>query len=300
MTMRQGQEDENLPSVDGELVLDDLQLYEPDHAVSPAPGTIPAVAEALNEIRPAMETARRQGSKRAAALLEGLTLSKLVDQWIEADKEWQSNQKAQPKLDGPEELKRKRDVHRLTWCSPQYETSIFQTLTAFWERNPPKAIVGGDGRLTISAEPRLLLNREGLRQDAQTRAIWTFQRLLQSPERDLLSRCDGCKRFLVRARAPRRGISVEHGTFCLKCKGLGGARRTVASRERRKRQMIESAAELWPKWKPKAKYGKRSKWVAEMMNRKQCTSRTLITGKWVTQNQPEIEAEAEGRNHAKS
>jgi hypothetical protein len=68
-----------------------------------------------------------------------------------------------------------------------------------------------------------------------------------------------------------------------------------STRENRKKQLVELAAELWTKWKPIAQYGDRSKWVAERMNKKQRTLGTFITGKWVTQHQEEIKAEAERR-----
>ena len=291
---RQEWEDPYFPPVDGRLFLDDLPLSDPDDAVgvhSAAPRSIEAyVVRALNQIGPTIASLHRQGSARATALMAfDSTLRELVDQWLEAGKQWHIQQGLQRKRNDPEG-RLKRDAWRLTWHTPEYLVSIFQTLTQFWERNPIRGIVGADGRLTACSEPTPLLHRKNLSQDARNRAIWIFQIFLQSRKRELLSRCEGCKKYFVRARAPKQEVSLKHGTFCRKCKGLGGARRTLASREQKKRVIIELAADLWIKWK-QTHHGERSKWVARKLNEKLPHWAAPITGRWVTQNQAAIEAE---------
>ena len=242
------------------------------------------VARALNEIGPAFSARAREGSERAAALLEfDNTLRSLTDQWIDSGKDRQDAIVDEP--------------HRRTilWCSTRFPEPIFETLRMFWERNRPRVIVGSDGRSTLRPEPKAFLNPEDLSLEARERAIYCFQRLLDSPIRERLCRCDGCRAYFVRARTPKRNTPMFRGVFCPNCKGKGSVQRMNSTRENRKKQLVELAAELWTKWKPIAQYGDRSKWVAERMNKKQRTLGTFITGKWVTQHQEEIKAEAERR-----
>jgi hypothetical protein len=131
-------------------------------------------------------------------------------------------------------------------------------------------------------------------------AISEFQKFLESSFPQRLFKCDGCRTYFVRARAPRKETPIYHGTFCEDCKHKGGARRTDSTRKQRKAQMIEWAAEYWPKWTERR--GVRSEWVAEQVNEwieGQPINWGTIKGNWVTWHQAEIEAVVEGKNHAK-
>jgi hypothetical protein len=282
------QEEEDLPEADGTMVLDDLPLADAarsDAATAPRDSAA-FVACALNEMAPRIETVRRQGSKRAAALSEfGKTLRRLVNQWLDSGKD--------NGIDEPQQ----RDI---LWRSSQYPEPIFTTLITFWERNRPRAIVGRDGRFTLELEPKPWLNPKQLSENAHDRAIWVFQQFLQSRQRDLLSRCDFCQRYFVRARKPKKDMPIKRGTFCENCKGIGGARRTVASREQRKKEMVGRAADCWLKWKPR--HGKQEEWIAKQVNRELDKHHRIhdpITRKWVTQNKKSIKAEVKRRNDAK-
>lgn len=154
-----------------------------------------------------------------------------------------------------------------------------------------------DGRLRIYATLRSHGNQE---QDAFDAAALLFILLLDSPGRARLARCDDCGTYFLRRRTPKKDTPIKRGSFCPEHKGKGSAKRTEKSRESRKNELIKRAADLWLKWKPARRYGKRSVWVADMVNQDLPDGAEAITGKWVTQNQQKIEAEAEGRNHAKS
>lgn len=143
-------------------------------------------------------------------------------------------------------------------------------------------------------QPALAVAAQLLSRDSNNRAVFLFQSLLDSPARWKLFRCEGCNRYFLRVRTPKRNAAVQGGCFCVDCKGQGGAKRTAMSRGRRKEQLIEHAAKCWPKWK--SELGERSKWVAARVNEKAGTL-TSITGKWITQHQLEIEARS-GRNDA--
>jgi hypothetical protein len=243
------------------------------------------IAKALNEVGPYFAARARQGSKRAAALLEfDNTLRSLTDQWIDSGKD----RRAGTLVDAPHS-------RNILGRSPRFPEPIFQKLVTFWERNRPQVIVGIDGRSTLNPEPKRYLNPKDLSLESRERAIYYFQRLLDSPMRESLSRCDWCGAYFVRARAPKKDTPIFRGTFCPNCKGKGSLKRMNATRENRTHKMVELAAELWPKWKPTRQHGKRSKWIAEKMNKTLSHRGEKITGKWITQHQQEIEAETERR-----
>jgi hypothetical protein len=185
-------------------------------------------------------------------------------------------------------------LRRRRWQSAPSSEPIITKLQAYWDRNHPQVAIDGDGRSSIFVAPIFKRDTDALHQ-AREKAISQFVVLLESPTRERLARCDKCTAYFSRARAPKRNTPIFHGTYCPNCKGKGSVKRMNATRENRTKEMIELAAELWPKWKQKARYGKQSKWVAEMMNRKLLTARAPITGKWVTQHQQEIVLEAERR-----
>jgi hypothetical protein len=249
------------------------------------------IAKALNEIGPELDARARQGSKRAAALLEfDSTLRRLTDQWIDSGKDWQ---------DGTVDEPHRRNI---LWHSTRFPEPIFRTLTTFWDRNRPQVIVQINGRSTVKPEPKPSLNTKDLSLGAREHAIYHFQQLLDSPIRERLSRCDACRAYFVRARAPKKDTPIFRGTFCSNpnCKGKGSVKRMNATRETRTKQRVELAAKLWSEWTQRKRQLERSKWVAREMNNTLFLGGEGITGKWVTQHQKEIEAEIERRSHAKS
>jgi hypothetical protein len=218
------------------------------------------IATALNEITRADPL--RRNSKRLAAIAEFRNVLRgLVDQWIESG----MRQRGRWWTDEP---------HRrnLYWHSSDHPEPLFRTLSAFWKRNPPRVAVGINGRLSVALDPRVSLNPKKLILEARKRAIFYFQQLLESPHRDLLVRCAGCRTYFVRARAPKKNTPIRHGTFCKACKGKGSVRRTLTRRDALRNQIIELAAEWLPKWKPQGEhprakqYGDLPKWVASKVN----------------------------------
>jgi hypothetical protein len=220
--------------------------------------------------------------KRDAAICEFLgTLRELVDRWIDSGKDEKDRSVEEPW---------KRDVHSE---SASYPNTIATTLIAYWQRNPPRITIERDGRSSIVAHT--FAGRSNAVRRARDLAIFKFVILLDSPERERLCRCDECRAYFVRARAPKKDTPIFRGTFCPECKGKGSVKRMNGTRQNRTKQMVDLAAGFWPRWKPAAQYGKRSKWVAEMMNKRLGTTRTLVTGKWVTQHEQEIKDAAERR-----
>lgn len=227
---------------------------------------------------------------RDAMVREFLRLLRwFVDTWITSGKH-----------DGAENAW-ERSVH---WTSEAHPIPLAEILVKWTETaNPPRLLIGPDGRFQISVTPLFLLNRESVKNVdpamlAYASAVYWFTSLLDSPTRERLFRCDKCGKYFVRARAPRKEKPICHGTFCEKHKNKGGARRTVDSRNRRTQVRIGWAADAWPKWTPGHRHGKRSEWIAEQVRAKLPTGEP-IKSNWVTRHQTEIETEVERRNHAK-
>jgi hypothetical protein len=209
-------------------------------------------------------------------------LRRLVDQWIESGRK-----RSEGGGDSPLD-------RTISWTSPDYATPLFEILNGYVKRGNLRARLRGDGRFFLSMEPSRVKSSDPF-PGAREHATYWFVQLLNDPKRERLTRCDACGTYFLRVRTPKKATPIFRGTFCPNCKGKGGVKRMNATRENRTKQMVELASELWPKWRPLRQHGERSKWVAEMMNRKPRTSRALITGKWVTQHRSEIEAEAKRR-----
>lgn len=136
---------------------------------------------------------------------------------------------------------------------------------------------------------------EAFERFGQRVAMYWFAALLNLPYSRLIARCDNCGSYFERLRA--RG--VNQGVFCLGCKGKGSVKRTSNTRKSRHNEMLNWAAECWPKWEER--HGKRSKWIAEQVNEQikpQPVGWKTITGRWVTEHGKEIQAEVERRKHA--
>ena len=223
------------------------------------------------------------------------TLQTLTGQWIDTGKVHETERGEQPW---------ERSVNEIT---PNHPQPILNTLIEYQDRNPPKVLITGDGRFGIPSEPIIRYSGwpspppelENTLQRARDFAICEFVKLLESPGRERFFRCDECGKYLVRARAPRKGAPIYHGTFCDKCKNKGGARRTVESRNRRIQEKIGWASDAWVKWKSGNRFGKRADWVVKKVNAKLPAGQNQIKVNWVTRHQTEIETEVERRNHAK-
>jgi hypothetical protein len=195
------------------------------------------------------------------------------------------------------------------------------------ERNPPKLNFTKDGP-SLFVGPPLIGHKyrkgvswfatyveEGLTQLPDTRApdaklrkvlrsaadpaTALYLQLLDSPIPARLFRCDGCATYLMRARAPKRNAPIHRGSWCAKCKGKGGARRTGKSRKNRRDQMIEWAADAWTRWKQDGRHGERVEWVVQQVNEQLKSSEDQIKKNWVSLHLKEIEAEVQRRKHAK-
>ena len=235
---------------------------------------------------------------RDTAIMEFLdTLRRLADQWIAS---------------GRDRLGEQPWSRNVFWVSDAYQERIDITLRKFMARNPPPNEFGSDGRLArLEVVSHLWLPKplawpfpepelEDTLARARDYAIAEFHKFLESSCPQRLFKCDGCGTYFVRARAPRKETPIYHGTFCENCKHKGGKRRTDSTRKQRKAQMIEWAADNWPKWTKRN--GVRSEWIAEQVNKRverQPISWDTIKGNWVTWHQAEIEAEVERRNYAK-
>jgi hypothetical protein len=116
-----------------------------------------------------------------------------------------------------------------------------------------------------------------------------FMVLMDSPDRERVSRCDRCRTYFARQRVPKKGIVIKHGSFCDSCEGRGRVQGTVRSRERRKNELVALAATFWEQC-PQAKLQERSDWVAKKMTSKLPEGEAPITKNWVTHNRVDIEA----------
>jgi hypothetical protein len=171
-----------------------------------------------------------------------------------------------------------------------------QILQEFIRRNPPYLdLKTPSGPLLLDLEPLPVKKTDPLLV-ARDAATFLFLKLMDSPERARLSRCDVCERYFVRARIPKKDFLIYRGCFCVSCKGKGSMRRTNVSRDRRKNQLVKLAANWWPKWESKNRKEDRSKWVARKVNENLPRAADEgITGKWITQNQAAIETEVASR-----
>jgi hypothetical protein len=242
-----------------------------------------------------------QSIKTAEASMVAM-MRQLTDRWIDSGKDV-LNRNADTPADRNAERIPPRHSQSLKWL---LEMQFLSTHARWTEMGP-------DGRLNIiDAPPRF--NSDVLQEDVQNNALqgfgqetamYWFIKFLNSPYSRLIARCDHCNSYFAR----RRERAVKTGVFCLKCKGEGSLKRTKSSRLRRKQELVKYAADFWEQV-PNSRQGTRSKWVAEKVNLRtekiavKAASKSeshypIITGRWVTQHQSEIEVEVKRRNHAK-
>ena len=243
---------------------------------------LPAVDLAGLAVGPA-ETDKALIEQAASARLS--TLGSLVDQWIESGKNVDSS-----RADSPW-------TRNIFWTGEGYPNPLAVPLSNAIEGGIGKIQLLNEGRLMVSIHHLYYKHTEPLLR-ARELGIGDFISLLDAPTRERLFKCDECKKYFVHARTPKRDALILHGTFCGDCKGKGGARRTLGTRERRNKRLITLAARSWPMWKPSHRSGTQSTWVANQVNKRLQQGEQRVTGKWVTQNKVKIQTEIEGENNA--
>src|SRR5271157_4593137 len=212
------------------------------------------------------------------------TLRALVDQWIDS---------------GINEDGTETPSSRYVRGLPKgYSESLFDILHGWLCRNMPKPALMNDGRIAILDQPP---NPHGLEAEEYAReaAISYFKELLESPVPHRLGRCKNpkCRTYFARKRE-RKG-DIKRGTYCGKCELIGAAERTRLSRQRKKNQQLDAAANAWSQWTKSNKHPIREEWVAKQVNKQVCSGAT-IQAKWVTQNREEITARRSAQPPGKS
>lgn len=229
-----------------------------------------------------------QGTERDAAVTAfKSTLRGLVDEWIDSGRMNEA-------VTGDAPLERS-----ITWRSPAYPKTLFEILVKFWKAHPALVTVELDGSPVLHVGPSQPAGAEDSLRKAREYAIFEFARLLASPSPQRLSRCDGCKRYFVRERAPAKVI--KHGTFCpkAKCRNQGSAKRVNDGRKNLAQDKIRWAADALEQWKPGRRFGERADWVVKQVNAK-LPGGERIKVNWFTWHKQEIEKEVERRSrHAK-
>jgi hypothetical protein len=156
-------------------------------------------------------------------------------------------------------------------------------------------MLDGDGRFSIHfIKPIFRKERDALFR-ARELATFFFVSLLDSPTRERLFRCDACRTYFVRARAPKEGTPIFRGVFCSLCKASGSAKRNDVHRNKQTSEMVKVAASVWNKWRQSRNHPDQRQWISEQIN-KQCG--TLIKRKWVSQHLTEILEQVEGLQNA--
>jgi len=198
------------------------------------------------------------------------TFRGLVDQWIDSGinedgLETPSNRHVRPTPKG-------------------YSESLFDILHGWLSRNMPKPALLGNGKIGILDRMPELYGLE-LGAYARETAIYYLKELLECPAPHRLGRCRNCRKYFARKR--QRKEKIKRGTYCGRCEFAGAAERTRHSRQRRKDQQLDAAAEAWPQWRKSNRHPNQSIWVAQQVNKRVCNGHH-IQRKWVTQNRKEI------------
>ena len=164
---------------------------------------------------------------------------------------------------------------------------IFDEIFESFRRNQPRPLLNSDGTIAIGVgQPRW--ENQGPELYARDMATYYFQELLASPFWSCIGKCANpvCKRYFLRQRQRKRPI--KRGSYCGKCKLIGGAERTRKSRERSKLAMLQVAAQAWQEWSNRGRRTDRAAWVANRVN-KVFGKTHFIRPKWANQNREAIE-----------
>jgi hypothetical protein len=206
----------------------------------------------------------------------------LVDQWIDS---------------GIDENGTETPSRRYVRGLPKgYSESLFDILYAWLNRNMPKPALMNEGRIGIFDERPSPLGLD-LETYARESAVFYLKELLECPAPHRLERCRNpkCRTYFARKRG--RKADMKRGVYCGKCELMGAAERTKLSRQHRKNQQLDAAANAWRQWKKSNRYPKQTEWVAMYVNR-QFRSWPSIHAKWVTQNIAEILKRVDVRGEA--
>ncbi len=175
----------------------------------------------------------------------------------------------------------------MTVSADETPVVIFDEIYVSWRRNQPRPLLNGDGTMAIGVnQPRW--ENQAPELYARDMATYYFQELLASPFWSCIGKCANpvCKRYFLRKR--QRRTAIKRGSYCGRCKLIGGAERTRLSRERAKREMLQVAAQAWQEWDARRRRTDRAAWVANEVNRVFGKTR-YIRPKWVNQNREAIE-----------
>ena len=210
----------------------------------------------------------------AAEFLQALR--QLVDDWIDSGK-------------------------REGFDSPIQREVPMKVLTDYTNRNPPLTLIGGDGRIGFSLEPSTLTSIDG-RDAALDRATWEFVKLMDSPFRNRLSRCDECGVYFARRRLPKQDEPNKFGSFCEKHRGKGRAKSTKTARENHREEMLDAAAAVLLEFERIAPGAEWRQWGVQKLNKRMARVRLnnpnafpAISSNWLTRHEAEIEARARRR-----
>jgi hypothetical protein len=132
--------------------------------------------------------------------------------------------------------------------------------------------IDGTGKRTKAEHPEEYL---------EVVAAMLFMEFYQSECRFLLMRCRRCGVFVIPERKPRK--RYEYGWYCEECRSAGTATARMLSVTKQHRQRwLRLAAEAWLRWR--ARYGERSVWIAEEVNKQLGRTEPRIRRNSVTHN----------------
>jgi hypothetical protein len=166
----------------------------------------------------------------------------------------------------------------------------------FWQQNRPEIFQEADGRLRVRLGSHYQLNDQS--SWARNLAISLFIRLLDSAERERLSVCMECGRYFVRKRRPKRNAAIKLGSWCQNHRDRRKIRSVNATRDTCRARLVQLAAQLSSRHEREKPREMRSAWIVRMVNREilrrpKWYCRPPIKGKWVKQNEDDIEREVE-------
>lgn len=219
-------------------------------------------------------------------------LRRFVDQWIDSGRDEKT---------GSEEPHRRRADKIPPGYDRSTTTPLRETLLEWYKRAPPVIAVDSEaGSCSTVVKPPTGDPRGDLRAFVEGTAIYYVHELLNSRDAFRVARCarPECRSYYLRQRLPR--TLIKRGTYCGKCSGAGSLARMQATRDSRRQTLVQSAADFWDAFRPSRSHPRRSDWVALKVNRKLRADIERITGKWITQNQKEIEIELGRRKNAES
>lgn len=215
-----------------------------------------------------------------------------VDQWIDSGHGFSSTAADIPK-------------ERSIFAKSPQGIVLANRITEWLKENPAKiGLLSGhvDIRGELPDQPPLyfqynppqlnesLSTEQGAAKWGRDLAIYYLIRLIASPAQKRLARCCVCLKYFVYRRAPAQ----RNETRCESCND--SRQRTKSSRDKKKAQMLDSAANAWNKWRKSERAPDQREWVALRVNEKFGTE---LTRKWVSQNMAGIQKRVEALRNAK-